>query len=94
MIYQILRIAVDLSRQMLFLETYYQSLEQQREYYHVNKNVDPASRGHFMTCCIIRTDSWLEGGDDKINYFKCYSQSVNMVEFLKVNIACSFAILA
>ena len=46
MIYQILRIAVDLSRQMLFLETYYQSLEQQREYYHVNKNVDPASRGH------------------------------------------------
>ena len=39
-------IAVDLSRQMLFLETYYQSLEQQREYYHVNKNVDPASRGH------------------------------------------------
>ena len=40
MIYQILRIAVDLSRQMLFLETYYQSLEQQREYYHVNKNVD------------------------------------------------------
>ena len=46
MIYQILKIAVDLSRQMLFLETYYQSLEQQREYYHVNKNVDPASRGH------------------------------------------------
>ena len=46
MIYQILRIAVDLSRQMLFLETYYQSLEQQREYYHVNNNVDPASRGH------------------------------------------------
>ena len=48
MIYQILRIAVDLSRQMLFLETYYQSLEQQREYYHVNKNVDPASRGHIQ----------------------------------------------
>ena len=46
MIYQILRIEVDLSRQMLFLETYYQSLEQQREYYHVNKNADPASRGH------------------------------------------------
>ena len=46
MIYQILRIAVDLSRQMLFLETHYQSLEQQREYYHVHKNVDPASRGH------------------------------------------------
>ena len=46
MIYQILRIAVDVSRQMLFLETCYKSLEQQKEYYHVNKNIDPASRGH------------------------------------------------
>ena len=46
MIYQILRIAVDLSRQMLFLDPYCQSLETQSEYYHVNKNADLASRGH------------------------------------------------
>ena len=44
MIYQILQIARDLSRQMLFLDPYYQSLEKQKEYYHANKNVDPASR--------------------------------------------------
>ena len=29
--------------QMLFLDPFYQSLE---EYYHVNKNVDSASRGN------------------------------------------------
>ena len=49
------------------------------KYYSIDKN-------HLL---YIRTDSCLEGGDDKMNYFKCYSQSVNMV---KVNIACSFAI--
>ena len=49
MIYQILQIARDLSRQMLFLDAYYQSLEKQKEYYHANKNVDPASRGHIKT---------------------------------------------
>ena len=37
MIDQILRIAVDLSRQMLFLDPYCQSLE---KYYHVNKNAE------------------------------------------------------
>ena len=49
MIYQILQIARDLSRQMLFLDPYYQSLEKQKEYYHANKNLDPASTGHIKT---------------------------------------------
>ena len=49
MIYQILQIARDLSRQMLFLYPCYQSLEKQKEYYHANKNVDPVSRGHIKT---------------------------------------------
>ena len=39
-------IEVDLSRPMSFLDPYYQSLEKQREFYHVNNNVDPASMGH------------------------------------------------
>ena len=41
----------DLSRPMSFLDPYYPSLEKQTEYYHVNNNVDPASRGHIKNAC-------------------------------------------